>query len=174
MTVQPRFSADTKRDSLRARIEAAERRNAERTLADKARDAAEAAVDYTRAHPLTVIGGAMAIGLAIGLLTTPGRRVARKVAASAGGAVSGAASSATSGVKGLAAKGGTRIGTLLGEAAVAYLMTIIDDVVESARSGQARAGELGDAASTKARDMTRIGRDAAERVAGEIRRKTKG
>lgn len=174
MTVQPRFLADPKRDSLRARIEAAERRNAERTLADKARTAAEAAVDYTRAHPLTVIGGALAIGLAIGLLTSPGRRVARRVAGSAGGAVSGAAASATSGVKELAAKGGSRIGTLLGEAAVAYVMTLIDDALEAAREGQERAGELGNAAGSKARDIAQKSRDTAGRVAGEIRRKTKG
>ena len=57
----------TARDALRARIEAAERRNAERSLTDQARDAADAAIDYTRAHPLTVIGGALAFGLVIGI-----------------------------------------------------------------------------------------------------------
>mgnify|MGYP001101366086 CR=1 FL=1 len=55
MTDLSPFSADGKRDALRARIEAAERRNAERTVAVQAREAASAAVDYTRAHPLTVL-----------------------------------------------------------------------------------------------------------------------
>jgi hypothetical protein len=119
MTDQPRSLVPAARDSLRARIEAAERRNAERSIADQARAAANAAVDYTRAHPLTVIGGALALGLAIGLLTRPGRQLAGRVAHSTGDAVSGAASSASNGVKRLAASGGSRIGTLLGEAAVA-------------------------------------------------------
>ena len=85
---------------LRAKIEASERRNAERTLADQAREAAEAATEYTRAHPLTVIGGAVAIGLLVGLATRPGRRVATRAAGAVGAAASGAAASAASGVKG--------------------------------------------------------------------------
>lgn len=192
MTEQFPLSADTKRDSLRARIDAAERRNADRSLADSAREAAKAAADYTRAHPLTVIGGALAAGLAIGLLTRPGRRVARQVVSSASGAVSGAASSATSGVKSITARGGSRIGTLLGEAAVTYIMTLVDDALETARAGQDRAGELGNAASARARklgagvsdtvdsaaatsrDLARRTRNRAERVVSDLKRKTKG
>lgn len=192
MTDQPRFLADTKRDSLRARIEAAERRNADRSLADSAREAAKAAADYTRANPLTVIGGALAVGLVIGLLTRPGRRVARRVVSSASGAVSGAASSATSGVKGVAARGGSRIGLMLGEAAVAYIMTLVDDALETARARQDRAGEIGDAAGEQvrklgagaadavesaaatSRNLVRKSRSAAERVVRDLKRKTKG
>ena len=55
MTELTPISAADSRDALRARIEAAERRNADRTIADQAREAATAAVDYTRANPLTVI-----------------------------------------------------------------------------------------------------------------------
>lgn len=174
MTDQPRKLVADSRDSLRARIEAAERRNADRTLADQARDAASAAADYTRANPLTVIGGALTVGLVIGLLTPPGRRVAQRVAHSATGAVSGAASSATSGAKRLATSGGSRIGTLLGEAAVAYIMTMIDDTLEAASTGRDRAGELTDAAGAKARGIGRASRDTAERVVAQIKHKTKG
>lgn len=192
MTDQPRILADSKRDSLRARIEAAERRNADRSLADSAREAAKAVADYTRAHPLTVIGGALAVGLAIGLLTRPGRRVARQVVSSASGAVSGAAASATSGVKGVAARGGSRIGLMLGEAAIAYIMTLLDDTLETARTGQEKAGEFsgaagaqarklrasaGDAVDTAAatsRDLARKTRSTATRVVSDLRRKTKG
>lgn len=173
MTDQPRSLVPAGRDSLRARIEAAERRNAERTLADQARAAANAAVDYTRANPLTVIGGALVVGLAIGLLTRPGRRVAMQVASSAGEAVSGAASSATSGAKRLAASGGSRIGTLIGEAAVAYLMELVDDTLNAASEGRDRVGEMGEAAGGKARDLARKSREAAARVASDIKRKTK-
>lgn len=165
MTDQFGLPTDGKRDSLRARIETAERRNAERTLADNARAAASAASDYTRAHPLTVIGGALAAGLAIGLLTRPGRRMARRLVNSASEAVSGAASSATSGVKGVAARGGSRLGVLLGEAAVASIMTFIDDALETAHSVQERAGELGAATGTQARKLTADAAHAAESVA---------
>lgn len=165
MTDQFGLPTDGKRDSLRARIETAERRNAERTLADNARTAASAASDYTRAHPLTVIGGALAVGLAIGLLTRPGRRVARRVVSSASDAVSGAASSAKLGVKGVAARGGSRLGILLGEAAVASIMSLIDDALVTARSVQERAGELGGATGTQARKLTADAAHAAESVA---------
>jgi hypothetical protein len=192
MTDQPRFLADTKRDSLRARIEAAERRNDNRSLADSAREAAKAAADYTRANPLTVIGGALAVGLAIGLLTRPGRRVARRVVGSASGAVSGAAASTVSGVKGVAARGGSRIGMMLGEAAMAYIITLVDDALETARTGQNRAGEIGDAAGAQARRLRTGAADAvdsaaatsrklaqstrgtAERIVRDLKRKTKG
>lgn len=187
---------DTARDSLRTRIEAAERRNAERTLADDAREAAKAAADYTRAHPLTVIGGALAVGLVIGMLTRPGRQLAGRVVSGATGAVSGAASSASSGVKSITTRGGSRIGSLFSEAAVAYIMTLVDEVVEAARTGQERAGDLaedlGSTASTKARKFKANAEKAAEAAAGnsrslaaktrkqaervvqDIRRKTKG
>jgi ElaB/YqjD/DUF883 family membrane-anchored ribosome-binding protein len=169
MTDLSPFAADGKRDALRARIEAAERRNAERTLAVQAREAASAAADYTRAHPLTVIGGALAVGLAIGLLTRPGRQLAQRVATGAGEAVSGVRNSATSGVKRVAVKSGTQLGTLIGEAVMSYVMTIIDDALDTARTGQERAADLGDAAGDKVREA----RAAAVRVAKDLKRKAK-
>ena len=164
----PILAADS-RDSLRARIEAAERRNAERGIADQAREAAAAAVDYTRANPLTVIGGALAAGLVIGLLTRPGRRVASKVAHSASDAISGAASSARSGVGNVASRGGSRLGRMVGEAVVAYAMTMIDEVLETARAGQERAEELGDAAGVKAKRITARTSEAAGSAADSTR-----
>lgn len=192
MTDQSTALTNDSRDALRARIEAAERRNAERTLADDARDAAKAAADYTRANPLAVIGGAVAVGLVIGLLTQPGRRAAKQVVNRASDAVSGATSSATSGIKSITARGGSRIGTMFGEAVLAYVMTLIDEAMETARAGQDRAGELGDAAGAQARKiktgavqaaeaaadnsktLARKTRDQAERVVNDLRRKTKG
>jgi hypothetical protein len=161
--------ANDQRDALRARIEAAERRNAERSLADQARAAADSAIDYTRANPLTVIGGALAVGLLIGLLTRPGRRVAGRALHGAGGAISGAASSASSGVKSVAARGGSRLGTMLGEAAVAYVMTLIDDAVEAARTGKERAENLGEAAGAQARRISAEAGDAASSAADNTR-----
>jgi len=181
-----------KRDALRARIEAAERRNAERTLADQARDAASSAIEYTRANPLTVIGGAVAAGLVIGLLTRPGRRVAGKALHSANDAVSDAVASARSAVSGSVPRKRSRIGELVGEAAVAYIMSALEELLDSARAGQDKAAELGDAAGAKAKTITasvsetagsaadstralaRKTADAAVDVLRDIRRKTKG
>lgn len=133
--------ANGQRDALRAKIEAAERRNAERTLADQAREAAEAATEYTRSHPLTVIGGALALGLLAGLATRPGRRVAARAVGGVGTAVSGAASSAAAGAKGMATRGGSRIGALLGDAAIAYGMKLVEDLLEGTRPGSDRDGD---------------------------------
>ncbi|MDC8753230.1 hypothetical protein OIK40_01080 [Erythrobacter sp. sf7] len=130
--------ATGQRDALRAKIEAAERRNAERSLADQAREAAAAATEYTRAHPLTVIGGALALGLLAGLATRPGRRVAAQAIGGVGTAVSGAASSAAAGAKGMATRGGSRIGALLGDAAIAYGMKLVEDLLEGNRPGSDR------------------------------------
>lgn len=158
-----------KRDALRARIEAAERRNAERTLGDQAREAAGAAADYTRAHPLAVIGGAVALGVAVGLLTRPGRRVAGKALHSAGDAISDAAASASSGVKRVTNRGGSRIGQMVGEAAMGYLMTAIDELLETARAGQDKAAEIGDSATTQARKLSANASDAAGSAADNTR-----
>jgi ElaB/YqjD/DUF883 family membrane-anchored ribosome-binding protein len=168
MTALPRTTDDS-RDALRARIEAAERRNAERSIADQAREVANAAADYTRANPLTVIGGALAVGLLIGLLTRPGRRVAGRAINTAGEAISGVAANASSGVKNVAARGGSRIGTMLGEAAVAYVMSLIDEVVEAARTVQDRAEGFGDAAGTQARRLSEGASDAASSAADSTR-----
>jgi ElaB/YqjD/DUF883 family membrane-anchored ribosome-binding protein len=161
--------ANDQRDALRARIEAAERRNADRSLADQARAAADAAIDYTRANPLTVIGSALAFGLALGLLTRPGRRVAGRALHSASDAISGAATSASSGVKTVASRGGSRIGTLIGEAALGYAMTMIDEVLDAAREGKERAEDLGEAAGTQARKIGAGASDAAGSAADSTR-----
>jgi len=180
-----------KRDALRARIEAAERRNAERTLADQAREAADAAADYTRAHPLTVIGGAVALGLVIGLLTRPGRRFASEAYHSASDAISDVASTASSSVKRVTRRRGSPLGERIGEAVMGYVMAAIDELLEAARTGQERAADLGEAAGTQARklsaeasgaagaaadstrDIVRKTADVAAGVVRDIRRKTK-
>jgi ElaB/YqjD/DUF883 family membrane-anchored ribosome-binding protein len=169
MTEQSRALTETTRDSLRAKIEAAERRNAERTLADDAREAAKAAADYTRAHPLTVIGGALAAGLLIGLLTRPGRRVANRAVHSTADAISGTASRARSGIDSITGRSGSRLGRMIGQAAMGYAMTIFDEAMETARAGQERAAELGDTAGTQAKKLSANASEAAGTAAGNTR-----
>jgi hypothetical protein len=147
--------ATIQRDALRARIEAAERRNAERSLADQARAAAAAAGDYTRAHPLTVIGGALAAGLLIGLATRPGRRVAARAASAVGAAASGAAGRAASGARSLAARGGARLAALIGEAILAYALDLLEEALAGKRAGPERSAAAADAAGPRARKARR-------------------
>ena len=157
------------RDSLRARIEAAERRNAERTLADQAREAAAAAGEFARARPLTVVAGALAVGLLIGLATRPGRKVAGRAVGAVSAAASGAAGSAASGLRGVAARGGSRIAALLGEAALAYAMTLIDDIVAGAQAGQEKIADLGEEAGAAARKTRAKASDAVRKAARKVK-----
>lgn len=123
-----------KHDELRAKIEAGERRLAERTVADQAREAAGAATTYVKENPLTVLGGAIAIGLILGAMTKTGRRVAASAARGTAHAVGGAATGTARSV-GTAAKSQTsKFGTLIADAAVAYGIKLLDDVLDTART----------------------------------------
>ncbi len=155
----PTPSDDTKRDELRAKIEASERRIAQRTLADQAQEAAGAATKYVRENPLTVLGGAIVVGLLIGGMSKPGRRAAKNAATGAASAVSSAASGAASGAvktAGNAVKSrGSAFGALLADAIVAYGIKLIDDAMDTARAGKDTAEDIGDSATAKARELRR-------------------
>jgi ElaB/YqjD/DUF883 family membrane-anchored ribosome-binding protein len=161
--------ATEQRDALRARIEVAERRNAERSLTEQAREAASTAADYTRANPLTVIGGAVAVGLLIGLLTRPGRRAAGQALHNASEALSEAASTASSGVRRVAWHSGSRLGEVIGEAAMGYVLAAIEELIETARTGQERAEVLTEAAGKEARKLSASASDAAGAAADGTR-----
>lgn len=144
-----------KRDELRAKIEARERRIAERTLADQAREAADKATNFVKERPFTVLGGALALGLAIGLATKPGRRAARRAASGAVNAVNTAASGTSKVARKASAKQASRFGSLLADAAIAYGVKLIDDAMNAGRKGQDRIEDVGDAATSKAREVRR-------------------
>ncbi|MEO0461743.1 MAG: hypothetical protein AAF127_01330 [Pseudomonadota bacterium] len=157
------------RDALRAKIEASERRIAERTLADEARDAAGAATTYVKENPLTVLGGAIAIGLVIGALTKPGRRAARNAATGTVKAAKGAASGSAAAVGKVAKKRGSAFGTLLADALVAYGIKLIDDVLDGAQAGQDKLEDIGDSAAAGARKAKREATYAAGTAADATR-----
>ena len=150
-----------KRDALRARIDASERRNADRTLADQARSVADAAVTYTRENPLKVIGAAVVVGAAVGLASRPGRRAASKALHTASGAFAGAASSASSSVKSLTGHRPSRLRSLVSNSVMTYAMALIDDVIDAAEEGRNKAGDLSDAAGAKARRLSKDASHAA-------------
>ena len=81
-----------RREKLRQRIAQGEERHEARRFADQARDAADSALGYAREHPLRVVAGAVAVGLVVGALTRPGRRLGRR-----GGALAALAADAAIG-----------------------------------------------------------------------------
>ncbi len=78
ISADSKLNDEQKREQLRDRIEAGEKRNEARSLADQAKDAADSAVEFTKKHPFAVIGGVLVAGLAIGAMTRPGRRLGRR------------------------------------------------------------------------------------------------
>ena len=60
---------EERREVLRQRIEASEQRNAERSFTDQAKEVLDTATDFAKKHPLTVVGGAIGVGLLIGAMT---------------------------------------------------------------------------------------------------------
>lgn len=125
---------EEKRDELRAKIEAAEKRNDERSIADQAKEAADTAVEFAKRHPLLTVGGAIVAGLAIGAMTRRGRRLGRR-----GGAFAALAT----------------------DAALAYGARMIDRATDAAEFAGDRIEDMGDSAATAARGMRR---DASYRL----------
>lgn len=120
-----------RREALRARIEAGERRQARRTLAEQAKEAGDSALEFTRKYPIAVVGGAILAGLAIGAMTRPGRRLGRR---------------------------GGVLATLALDAALAYGARILDQAGRAAQTAGERFEDLGDSASTAARGIKRDAR----------------
>lgn len=158
-------SNSTQRDALRAKIEANERRIAERTMADEAREAAGAAGRFVKENPFTVVGGAIALGIAIGLMTRSGRRVAANAAGSAANAARGAAAGAVGGTAktvGKAAKHrSAAFGTLLADSIVAYGAKLLEEALDTARAGQEAVEDASGTAAAKARKIKRDAEHAA-------------
>lgn len=109
------MTANDKRKELKQKIQAGEQRHAARSLADSARAAGEDTVEFVKRHPLATLAGAIAVGLAIGAMTKPGRRLGKR-----GGAVA----------------------ALITDAAIAYGMKVIQQAGSAAREGQERFGDL--------------------------------
>jgi len=156
-----KHTSEAKRDALRAKIEASERRIAERSFSDQAKEAAGNAKEYTKKHPLIVIGGALVFGLLIGAATRPGRRLARSAAAGTAGLV-GAAAEETRHAGAKTKRAGkktkrkaSRLGDLASDVLVGYGIKMIDGAAEGARYGQDAFEDLGDSAAAKARKLRR-------------------
>ncbi|MEP2235292.1 MAG: hypothetical protein ABJM58_04865 [Alteripontixanthobacter sp.] len=141
---------DARRDELREKIEAAEARNEERSLADYAREAQETATGFVKDHPLTTIFGVAALGLIIGALTPPGRRMVSR----AGHRASGLAAMAA-------------------ELGIAYGTGMLDAAGDAARTGQDHLEDLGDDIGRKARGFRRGAGLTAANTGDDIRTLTR-
>lgn len=117
-----------KREALREKIAAGEKRNADRSLADQAKAAADSALDYVKANPLKAVAGVAVGALLIGAMTRPGRRAARKTGAKAGA-----------------------FATLASEAALAFGLGLLDRTGKAASKGQDKLADLGESVGSTAR-----------------------
>lgn len=131
-----------KRDDLRARIEAGQQRNEDRTLGDYARDAAQQATDFAKQHPIATVAGAVTLGLIVGAMTRPGRRITRR-----GGAMAALAT----------------------DAAIAYGLRMFDNAGVAARHAGERLTDAGDTLGTQARHMRREAIYQAEEAGDAVR-----
>ena len=135
------MTSDEKRDALREKIEAAEQRHEDRSLQVAVKDAAENAKVFVKKHPLTTVGGAIFVGLAIGAMTKPGRRLTKRTGV---------------------------LAALVTDAAITYGIQAIDKASDVARESQDRLEYLGDSVSDKARtakrEATHLAGTAADRT----------
>ena len=113
-----------KREALRAKINAGEERNAERSFADQAKDAADGALEFVKANPIKSVAVVAVGALVIGAMTRPGRRAGRKA--------------------------GT-LASVATDAALAYGLSLLDAASGAASKGQDRLAELGETVGDKAR-----------------------
>ncbi len=135
------MTVDEKRDELRSRIEEAEARNAERSIADYARNARDETVSFVKRHPVAAVTGALALGAVLALAVP---RRGRKFSLSMGRKI---------GV----------LGTLAAEIGLNYGLNMLDAGASAARSGKNRIEEFGDTMASNARSL---GRTAGERASG--------
>ncbi|NVE93731.1 hypothetical protein [Altererythrobacter lutimaris] len=126
------MSNDEKREELKERIAEGEARHAARAIADGAKEAAGNAAEFVKKNPLVAVGGAIAAGLAIGLMTKPGRRIAGKAVGRS-----------------------SVFATLARDAVLAYGVKLIDEATSAARTGQDKLEDLSDAARDTARTAKR-------------------
>lgn len=123
---------DAKREELREKIEAAEARNEERTFGDMAREARDSATGFVKEHPIATVAGVAAIGLAIGAMTRPGRRVGSRVG-----------------------KRGAALAAMAAEFGMSYAREVLELAEGAAATGKDKLEDLGDSIGESARGLRR-------------------
>ncbi|MEW4448060.1 hypothetical protein [Qipengyuania sp. JC766] len=133
---------EAKRDELRAKIEAGERRNADRSFSDALSEAGESIGDVVREHPIATIAGVAVVGVIIGTLL-PTRRIADRASS---------------------------LGSTVAELGAAYGAGLFDAASGAARHGQDRLEDFADAVSDNRRGISREARYRGQRASDSARR----
>lgn len=129
-TTPARTAAKTdaeKREALRGKIAASEERQAQRSFADQAKDAADSALGYVRANPLKSVAAVALGAVVIGALTRPGRRAGAK-----------------------AGRKASKFAGVATDAALAYGLSLLDTASGAASKGQDKLSDLGSTVGSKA------------------------
>ncbi len=141
------MSKDQKRTKLRTKIEAGERRNADKSLTDYARDARDGATSFVKEHPIATLAGGLALGVLVAAVVPgPGRRLRRTASAR-----------------------GTALAGVLAELGLAYGTQLLDGAGKAARAGHERIGELGDTLGDGALNLRREAGSKTTRAIRELR-----
>ena len=141
------MSSEDKRQELKARIEAAEKRNEDRTAGQLAKDAVDTATEFVKQHPLATIAGVAALGLVIGAMTRPGRRVGRQTAGRASALVGYAA-----------------------DIGLAYASGLMDAAGDASVAGKDKLEDLGDALNDNAGAIKRKAVHSGGNAAAAVRK----
>lgn len=133
-------TSDAKRSELKSKVSAAQRRNAQRSLGDYAREARDGAASFAKEHPITTVAGALALGALIAsIVPGPGRRL-RKQATARGAVLSG----------------------LLTDLALTYGAQLAERAGKAARASQDRLGDLGESIGDGVRNLRGESREVAD------------
>lgn len=136
-----------KRSELKSKVEAAQKRNADRSLGDYARDAGNSATSFVKEHPITTLVGGLAVGALIAsFIPGPGKRL-RKQATARSAVLAGA----------------------LGELALTYGTQFLQGAEKAANTGRDKLGGVGEVIGESARSAANGASTAAE-TAGDSAR----
>ena len=136
---------EERREALRQKIAASEERNAQRTFADQAKEAADTALDYVRENPLKSVAAVALGALAIGAMTRRGRNVATN-----------------------AGKKTSKFAALASDAAIAYTMSLLDAAGDAVETGQHKMADFSDTVGDKARKFRRFSAKEAHEVSDQV------
>ena len=139
------MSTQEKRDELRAKIEAGEQRNAERSIGDYAKSAADSTTQFVKDHPVAAVAGVAVVGLAVGAMTRPGRQAGQKAGQKAGA-----------------------LATYATEMGLAYASGLLDQAGDVARAGGDALEDLGDDVAFTARKARRTAGNAAGNTSDNV------
>lgn len=142
MTTNTKTSAK-KRTELKQKIEAAEKRNADRSFGDYARGARDGATSFVKEHPIATVAGGLVLGAIVASFLPGKGRKLRKKASARSALMAGA----------------------LADLAITYGTQFLSGAEKAAKAGQDRASDLGETLG----DGVRSAGKTASRTISDVR-----